>query len=103
MPLSPLADHSHLNSAGSPVGPPARTLRQKRDLVSPVFSSCKVGNSHSVLIEHDIVRHVRYAVRHTKPHAIVTVDLAEPGEIVAARITASDGKRLIANAFRDAA
>jgi hypothetical protein len=52
MPFLPLAYHSHLNSTGSPVSPPARTLRPKRDLASPVFSS----SSHSVLIEHDIVR-----------------------------------------------
>lgn len=98
MTVSPLAFSCPLNIA--PVAAGAEAPRPKIGIGSPLFSSREVGNSHSVLIEHDGVRH---AVRHTKPYTPVAVDLQEPREIGSARIAASAAKRLIANAFRDAA
>ncbi len=66
----------------------AARLRQKADAALSTYLGSKVGSEVEVLVE-------RARVGRTRQFAEVALaQQAEPGRIVTARVTASDGKRL---------
>jgi threonylcarbamoyladenosine tRNA methylthiotransferase MtaB len=74
----------------------AKILRETGDAALIGFLSGEIGEIRSVLVEKN-------GFGRTEHYAPVAVDAAEPGAIVSARIRASDGRRLSAQAFREAA